>query len=409
MDRPVLIAGDDGVPVRVREELAGRGCRRCRSARRRHVRAAKAAIGRGRRVVIGDVTTAATWEEAGIATARSVGVLGEDDLANLSAALQVADEAPEVPIVVRLFATDLAEGVEQMLSPRGTVLSEIEVSAPALIQAALSGNEGQRVTVGGRILEVSEVDKDDPGLVVALCDVEHPLDVLPARDQLPHHVLALVDRAQVVNSARGALPASVAQRAPQRPQRASPTERARAAIATIPRRAYLLLATIVVVFSLGASVFAISQHLDVIDSMYFTATTMATVGYGDVNLLTAPDWLKLFDIGLMAISAVLLASVLAFVTDQLVSSRIDRALGRFPRPRKDHVIVCGLGKAGARVMPGSARAGRAVRGGRAQPGGGGDRDRAAPGDPGGVHGRPLAGHAAARAHRPGALGDGADE
>jgi Trk K+ transport system NAD-binding subunit len=40
------------------------------------------------------------------------------------------------------------------------------------------------------------------------------------------------------------------------------------------------------------------------------------------------------------------------VTDQLVSSRIDRALGRFPRPRKDHVIVCGLGKAGARVLQG---------------------------------------------------------
>ena len=77
---------------------------------------------------------------------------------------------------------------------------------------------------------------------------------------------------------------------------------------------------------------------------------MATVGYGDYNLLQAPDWLKLFDIGLMAVSAVLLASVLAFVTDQLVSSRIDRALGRFPRPRRDHVIVCGLGKAGARVL-----------------------------------------------------------
>ena len=117
-------------------------------------------------------------------------------------------------------------------------------------------------------------------------------------------------------------------------------------------RAYALIATILVVFTTGTAVFALSKHLDVVDSMYFTATTMATVGYGDVNLLTAPDWLKLFDIGLMAVSAVLLASVLAFVTDLLVSSRIDRALGRFPRPRHDHVIVCGLGKAGARVLQG---------------------------------------------------------
>jgi Trk K+ transport system NAD-binding subunit len=356
VERPVLIAGDDGVPVRVREELAGQGIATVSICSSKHVRAAKAAIAADARVVIGDVTTPATWEEAGVGDARSVGILGDDDLANLSAALQVADEVPGLAIVVRLFAVDLAEGVEQMLHPRGTVLSEIEVAAPALIQAALSGNEGQRVTIAGRILEVSEVDKDDPGLVVALCDVEHPTDVLPARDQLPRHVLGLVDRQQVVASARGALPASVAQRhhqrAPQRPHRPSNAERARAALTTIPRRAFALLATIVVVFSLGTSVFAISRHLDVIDSMYFTATTMATVGYGDVNLLTAPDWLKLFDIGLMAVSAVLLASVLAFVTDQLVSSRIDRALGRFPRPRKDHVIVCGLGKAGARVIAG---------------------------------------------------------
>jgi Trk K+ transport system NAD-binding subunit len=156
----------------------------------------------------------------------------------------------------------------------------------------------------------------------------------------------------VVKGARGALPAGAVQRAPQKPRRASAAERLKGAMATIPRRAYALVATIVVVFTIGTAVFALSEHLDAIDSMYFTATTMATVGYGDVNLLTAPDWLKLFDIGLMAVSAVLLASVLAFVTDQLVSSRIDRALGRFPRPRKDHVIVCGLGKAGSRVIEG---------------------------------------------------------
>jgi hypothetical protein len=160
-----------------------------------------------------------------------------------------------------------------MLGGRGTVLSEIDVAAPALIQAALSGNEGQRVTVGGRILEVAEVDRDDPALVVALCDVETPTDVLPPRDRLGRNVLALVDRASVVTGARGALPASVAQfhRAPQRSKRPSRSDRARAALAAIPRRAYTLLATILAVFSAGTTVFALSKHLDVVDSMYFTA------------------------------------------------------------------------------------------------------------------------------------------
>ncbi len=234
------------------------------------------------------------------------------------------------------------------------MLSEIEVAGPALIQAALEGNEGQKVTAAGRILEVDEVDPDDPAIVVTLCDVEHPTEVFPPREALTGHVLALVDRASVTTGARGALPAAVAQfhtdRQPK--QRASGAggsgRRSRTSRGgrgcCWPRSSRCS--------SIGTSVFALSKHLDVIDAMYFTATTMATVGYGDVNLLEAPDWLKLFDIGLMAVSAVLLASVLAIVTDQLVSQRIDRALGRFPRPKRDHVIVCGLGKAGARVITG---------------------------------------------------------
>jgi Trk K+ transport system NAD-binding subunit len=124
--------------------------------------------------------------------------------------------------------------------------------------------------------------------VVALCNAATPTDVLPPRAELDERVLGLIDPEGLVLGARGAFP----------------------------------------------------------------ATTMATVGYGDINLIGAPGWLKVYDIGLMAISAVLLASVLALITDVLVRTRIDRARGRFPRPDRDHVIVCGLGKAGSRIIAG---------------------------------------------------------
>src|SRR4051812_44310419 len=198
MERPVLITGDDGVPVRVREELAGQGIPTVSICSHRRVRAARAAVEAGARVVIGEITAPETWVEAGVHEARSVGVLGPDDLENLNAALLVADETRETPIVVRLFSLDLAHGVEPMLGGRGTVLSEIEVAGPALIQAALEGNEGQKVTAAGRILEVDEVDKDDPAIVVTLCDVEHPTDVFPPRERLGG------DRAGVGGRPRGA-------------------------------------------------------------------------------------------------------------------------------------------------------------------------------------------------------------
>jgi hypothetical protein len=58
-------------------------------------------------------------------------------------------------------------------------------------------------------------------------------------------------------------------------------------------------------------------------------TRLATVGYGDINLASAPDWLKLYDMGLMATSALLVASVLALITDALVSTRSTAPSGAF--------------------------------------------------------------------------------
>src|SRR4051812_29417668 len=261
MERPVLITGDDGVPVRVREELAGQGIPTVSICSHRRVRAARAAVEAGARVVIGEITAPETWVEAGVHEARSVGVLGPDDLENLNAALLVADETRDATIVVRLFSVDLAHGVTPMLGERGTVLSEIEVAGPALIQAALEGNEGQKVTAAGRVLEVDEVDKDDPAIVVTLCDVEHPTDVFPPRDRLGPHVLALVDRQSVVAGARGALPAAVARFHQPQARRAPLGQRVRARLNDVPKRAWLLLATIIVVFAIGTTTFALSKHL----------------------------------------------------------------------------------------------------------------------------------------------------
>jgi Trk K+ transport system NAD-binding subunit len=113
---------------------------------------------------------------------------------------------------------------------------------------------------------------------------------------------------------------------------------------------WLLLAVIATVLTIATTTFALGLHIAAVDALYFSVTTMATVGYGDISLAHEAAWLKLFDIGLMGSSAVLLASFLALVTDRLVSTRIDSALGRFPLPKEDHVIVCGLGKAGSRII-----------------------------------------------------------
>ncbi|HWI73726.1 MAG TPA: NAD-binding protein, partial [Baekduia sp.] len=211
---PVLLAGDDGVPLRVREELSGAGVPTvslCSSAEAVAARGAPA-------LIVGDLSDPETWDAAGLSDAQAVGLLGPDDLANLNAALLVAERHPTARIVVRLFSADLAGGVARMLGGRGVVLSDTSVAAPAFLRAALSGNTGQRVTVAGHVLEVAEVDRDDPRLVVALCNADTPTDVLPPRAALAPGVLGLIDPDNVVEGARGALPSTVARH--QRTRRA---------------------------------------------------------------------------------------------------------------------------------------------------------------------------------------------
>lgn len=255
--------------------------------------------------------------------------------------------APHTSLVVRMFSTDLAGGMSRVLGAEATVLSETEVAAPAFLQAALSGNAGQRVTVAEHVLEVAEVDAQDPRLVVALANATTPTDVLPPRAALDRHVLGLIDPEGLVLGARGAYPPTVALHRQQRERRCaaarprySRRRRALAATRAVPGRVLALLATITTVFWVSVAVFALSDHLSLINGMYFTATTMSTVGYGDVNLLIAPDWLKIYDIGLMAVSALLVASVLALITDALVTRRINRALWGGAARRRGRSPAC---------------------------------------------------------------------
>ncbi|HEX5923654.1 MAG TPA: NAD-binding protein [Baekduia sp.] len=171
---------------------------------------ALAATAAGTRLVIGNAGEADVWRRAGLREARAVGLLGADDLQNLSAALLVAEEKPDTQLVVRMFSAELAGGISRVLGERATVMSETEVAAPAFLQAALSGNTGQRVTIAGQVLEVAEVDADDPRLVVALCNASTPTDVLPPRAALDPVVLGLIDPDGLVLGARGAFPPTVA-------------------------------------------------------------------------------------------------------------------------------------------------------------------------------------------------------
>ena len=59
-----------------------------------------------------------------------------------------------------------------------------------------------------------------------------------------------------------------------------------------------------------------------VDALYFSAETIATVGYGDFNFLEQPTWLRLWGVVMMFAGVATTAIVVAFVADVLLSHRI---------------------------------------------------------------------------------------
>lgn len=97
----------------------------------------------------------------------------------------------------------------------------------------------------------------------------------------------------------------------------------------------------------GAVVFFhFSENLSWINSVYFVIVTVATVGYGDINLLQSSITSKLVVVLLILASTVFIWMIFSLTIDRILKKRIQRALGRKKYTINNHVIVCGLGKLG---------------------------------------------------------------
>ncbi|MGZ7118915.1 MAG: 3H domain-containing protein [Methanobacterium sp.] len=94
------------------------------------------------------------------------------------------------------------------------------------------------------------------------------------------------------------------------------------------------------------------MHLDLVNSLYYTVITIATVGYGDISPITASQ--KLFTVtlvlggvGLLAYVFTLTISVVSMSVEEITSgSRMRRRLAA----TKNHFVLCGYGRVGAAVF-----------------------------------------------------------
>ena len=123
----------------------------------------------------------------------------------------------------------------------------------------------------------------------------------------------------------------------------------------IPRRPvrgeFVAIPLLLIGIYVGAiAVFRHTLNLTWVDATYFATTVVTTVGFGDINLHQAPDWVKLFGVVLMFAGVLLIAVTASLLAVFVVAGTADQLRNEFrARGLRNHVVVCGLGSVGTAV------------------------------------------------------------
>jgi Trk K+ transport system NAD-binding subunit/multidrug transporter EmrE-like cation transporter len=366
MEGHIIVCGDDPLGMRIIEQL--------RNA--------------GREIAV--VFSSGELQQAGVGTAAALICADDDDALNLEIALLARQLNPNLRVVARLGNSVLREAVA-MGNGAGAILDVADIAAPSVVEACLSRTT-HAISVAGTEFVVSGTDaprsatlreifgdlapvavlrgenSDAPGEVVACPGRDVRVEegdwtaMIGTAGELAAQGIAIAppmaDQAEVGH--RGARGYNAHRRKPLK--RVVDTVRAfRDDVNPNFFKAFAASMTLM----LGATLLLrFTYHkpgMSFVDALYFSAETIATVGYGDFSFQDQPTWLRLFGIGLMFAGVTSTAVLMAFVADLLLSRRIAQNAGlRKVRELQDHIIVVGLGSFGIRVVADLKAAGHDV-------------------------------------------------
>lgn len=320
----------------------------------------------------------AELERAGLARADAVICAESSDLDTLQTALLVRDLRDDVKVIVDLDNPAVGTAVEDVTG-RGSVLDVAGLFAPSVVSTCM-GSDADRLSIGGEEFVAATVYVESRGTLrekfgdLAPIGVAHEnsdeISIGPGRDL----VIAPGDRACVIGTTAELHAARIDietdeydDRGWTRRQidRAERTWRVVAEHSDSALKITLWLGLLMIIVStITLGVFyreADGTHLTILEAIYFTFETGATVGFGDFSFADQSAGLQAFGIALIVVSTVIVSLIFAFITNLLVSRRIEQSLGQgMVHEFRGHTVLVGLGSVGMRVIEGLRAHGREV-------------------------------------------------
>lgn len=321
----------------------------------------------GVRAVRGDCRRPDVLEQAGAREAAGVVIATSDDLLNISTAMLARKLNPTARVVVRMFNRNLIDRLSGTV--KNTVaLSVSALTAPMLALMAVTGDALGMFKLDDGPRQVSELvvaaDSALAGQTVAAVAQSHGLKPL---------ALTRVGNApQLLHDVPGDAPLSPGDRlvlcgTPQDLIRLLERERGdllpgvrwawrvRRWVRTFRRTLWevdlsVKVATPVLFGTILASVMVFRYGIGTEweDGFYQTVSVIATAA--DLHGESRPPWAKVFIGGLKLVGAALVAAFTAIFTQYLLRAKLGGALEIRWVPDGGHIVVCGLGNVGFRLV-----------------------------------------------------------
>jgi len=101
-------------------------------------------------------------------------------------------------------------------------------------------------------------------------------------------------------------------------------------------------------FSIG--IFYFIGGFSLINSYYFVVTVLTTVGFGDINLLESPAYIKLYGTFMMVAGAAILAVIYSLIANNIITKKLEYMFGRRRIKMKNHTILIGWNKTAGAIL-----------------------------------------------------------
>jgi len=341
--------------------------------------------------------------EAELDHAACMLALSEDDIANLRSTVSARSIVPLVSVVMRAFDPQLAEQFEKGFGVR-RAYSVSALAAPAFIASAAGAEMVDSLRLGGDVVPFCRIKVAAQSPLVGKTpddiEVEHSVTMISVKRQngewsrherdasfssstkaqtnsfsarqafgvkaaseeeikrllkpgdeilfagTPHDTLTLCIHAAgwyrtravtLSGHGRGSAVAATVKKRPVSGARKSQTY--------LP----IMMAVLMLFAAISTVVFAYQLNLSFVDAIYFTVTTMVTIGDPNVDMGHAPAWLKLYQCLVMLNGGALLGVSFSYLASLATAERLEVTMARQAERMRGHIIVVGLGNVGYRV------------------------------------------------------------